>query len=70
MFVVNSSVKKKTRLSAQEPQQLFLPLQCGNTLVPASSTPCGETSPGLPRTIPVPGLMLSLPPVLRVSVVF
>lgn len=68
--MVNSSVKKQPRFSTQEPQGLFLPLQCGNPLVPASSTPRGETSARLPRAVPVPGLMLSFPPVLRVSVIF
>lgn len=52
------------------PQAPRSPFQCGDALVPASGTPCGEASAGLPCAVSMPGLVLSLPPVLRVPVVF
>lgn len=37
--------------------------------MPASGPPCGEARTGLPGAIPVPGLLLSLPPVLGVPAI-
>lgn len=45
------------------------PFQCGDTLVPAGGSPGREAGTGLPGAMPVPGLMLSLPPALRVPAV-
>lgn len=38
--------------------------------MPASGTACGKAGSGLPCTVSMPRLMLSLPPVLRIPVVF
>lgn len=45
------------------------PLQRGDPLVPAGGSARGQAGAGLPRAVAVPGLVLSLPPVLRVPVV-
>lgn len=50
-------------------QLLDDPFQCGDTLVPAGGSPGREAGTGLPGAMPVPGLMLSLPPALRVPAV-
>lgn len=45
------------------------PFQCGDTFMPASGSPGGKASTGLPGPIPMPRLVLSLPPALRVPAV-
>lgn len=48
----------------------FSPFQCGDTLMPARGSARGQAGAGLPGAVAVPGLVLALPPVLRVPVVF
>lgn len=45
------------------------PFQRGDAFVPAGGPPGGEAGSGLPGAIPVPGLVFSLPPALRVPAV-
>lgn len=45
------------------------PFQRRDAFVPAGGAPRGEAGSGLPRPIPVPGLLLSLPPALGVPAI-
>lgn len=48
----------------------FSPFQRGDALMPARGSARGQAGAGLPGAVAVPGLVLALPPVLRVPVVF
>lgn len=54
---------------APRPRPAPSPFQRRDAFVPAGGPPSGEAGSGLPRAIPVPGLLLPLPPALGVPAI-
>lgn len=54
---------------APRPRPAPSPFQCRDAFVPAGGPSSGEAGSGLPRAIPVPGLLLPLPPALGVPAI-